>query len=66
MMTDFFYIVQFIDPIDCMEDICHLAWIVHDHRHLLKQINKNIFCANGTSFRDLDEINGFNHCAISL
>ena len=40
-------IISYIDPIDCESDICHLAWIIRDHRHLLDVVF-GAKCANGT------------------
>lgn len=39
------------DPIDCATDICHLAWLIRDNRHLMKAISGQ--CSNGTVFEDL-------------
>ena len=52
---------MFLDPFDCSEDICHLAWIVRDNRNLLPYLQLNYGkkhyraqCINGTLFEDLD------------
>jgi len=41
------------DPIDCESDICHLAWIIRDHRHLLKAIFDGAYYSNGTELKNL-------------
>jgi len=38
---------------DCIEDPCHLAWLVRDNRHLLTSVRAT--CSNGTAFADLDQ-----------
>ena len=42
-----------LDPIDCVTDICHLAWLIRDNRHLLYVVGDATQCSNGTVFRDL-------------
>lgn len=41
-----------LDPIDCVTDIRHLAWLIRDNRHLLRAIVGGQ-CSNGTSFQSL-------------
>ena len=45
-----FYAV--LDPIDCVTDICHLAWLIRDYPHLMRSIVGGQ-CSNGTSFQSL-------------
>ena len=43
----------FLDPIDCVEDPCHLAWLVRDNPILLNAV-PDAQCANGTSLKNLN------------
>ena len=43
----------FLDPIDCVEDPCHLAWLVRDNPILLNAV-PDAQCANGTSLKSLN------------
>ena len=63
-----------IDPFDCHEDLCHLAWIIKHHRHLLTFLffeSKTDFggflvgprCSNGTPFEELD-VTEFDRCPL--
>lgn len=42
-----------IDTIDCEKDVCHLAWLIRDNRHLLSAVSRGK-CSNGTTFEKLD------------
>ena len=42
-----------IDPIDCVTDFCHMAWLVRDNRQLLSAIRFG-YCSNGTAFNQLN------------
>ena len=50
-----------LDPFDCEDDPCHLAWIFNDN---LLNLVKNAQCSNGTSFKDLDP-SFFSDCKVS-
>jgi len=50
----------YIDPIDCVSDSCHLAWLIRDNPHLLTVVHDG-HCSNGTRFAQLRH-SGFNHC----
>ena len=58
-------LAYYIDPINCNEDPCHLAWLIRDKRNLgfLLRSYKNLnpTCSNGTLLVDLD-FKRFNHC----
>jgi len=41
------------NPIDCVEDPCHLAWLVRDNPILLNAV-PDAQCANGTSLKNLN------------
>lgn len=61
------YTLYTADPIDCESDICHLAWIIRDHRHLLKALFDGAYCLNGTELKDLILKDGecFNSTTVS-
>jgi hypothetical protein len=40
------------DAIDC-DDLCHLAWIIRDNRHLLLAVDNDAPCSNGTWLSEL-------------
>ena len=50
----------FLDPFDCSDDLCHLAWLIRDNRQLLKA-TYGATCSNGTYFERLNP-NGFGDC----
>jgi len=53
---NYFHLVQntffLIDGFDCIEDPCHLTWLLRDNRHFLPFV-WNAACANGTLFEDI-------------
>jgi len=49
--------------IDCVTDICHLAWLVRDNPNLLNYVQNGV-CNNGTTFKALLP-EGFNSCPIT-
>ena len=57
---------HFTDPIDCVKDTCHLAWLIHDKPKMLrKSILHGAVCSNGTHFEKLSP-NGFKRCYVIL
>lgn len=50
--NSFAFQFNFSDSIDCVTDICHLAWLIKYNQHLMKGISFGI-CSNGTAFEDL-------------
>ena len=60
------YDSNFSDPIDCVKDTCHLAWLIHDKSKMLrKPILHGAVCSNGTDFQQLSP-DGFKHCYVIL
>ena len=57
---NFFLVLK--DPIDCVSDPCHLAWLIRDNRNLLKVVD-GATCSNGTGFEELDP-DGFQNCPV--
>ena len=55
--------LYFKDPINCVNDLCHLSWLIQDNRRLLKALNSIASCSNGTLFTQLDR-NGFTNCPL--
>lgn len=51
-----------LDPIDCTDDPCHLAWLIRDNPNLLRYV-KYGECSNGTLFENLNPF-GFENCFI--
>jgi hypothetical protein len=51
------------DAFDCVNDPCHLAWLVRDNRNLLSTVQQGK-CSNGSSFDQLD-VNEFQNCPVS-
>ena len=49
------------DPIDC-EDLCHLKWLIIDHRNLLKFVQSGR-CSNGLAL-DYLGYNLFKDCPL--
>lgn len=47
-------IYNLADPIDCVEDPCHLAWLMRDDQ--LQKHVKGGRCSDGTNLADLDDI----------
>ena len=45
--------INYADPIDCVSDPCHLAWLVRDNPTLLKA-TPGVECSNGTQVKDLN------------
>ena len=57
-------IYRSIGPIDCENDLCHLAWLIRDNRHLLPAVYLAT-CSNGTTFQQLDS-NAYNSCPVTI
>ena len=55
--------LYFKDPINCVNDLCHLSWLIQDNRRLLKALNSIASCSNGTLFTQLYR-NGFTNCSL--
>jgi len=51
-----------IDPIDCVSDLCHLAWLIRYNRNLLPAVSDG-FCSNGTRFEDLNQ-SAYANCPV--
>ena len=49
-----------LDPINCTDDPCHLAWLIRDNPNLLEYV-KYGECSNGTRFEHLNPF-GFEDC----
>lgn len=47
------YVDMSNNPIDCVTDACHLAWLIRDNRNLLISVFQ-ARCSNGTTFEQLD------------
>lgn len=56
-----FNIDAIVDSFDCSTSICDYAWIIRDHRDLLKNI-VGATCDNEIPFDKLDPINDFKEC----
>ena len=52
-----------LDPFDCKQDPCHLAWLIRDGWKLLDYLYFAT-CSNGTLFKHLNP-NGFKKCPSS-
>ena len=55
----------FTDPIDCVSDVCHLAWIIRENRHLLKAV-RDAQCSNGIPLIDLQLPDNYADCPVSI
>lgn len=42
-----------VDPFDCVDDPCHLTWLLRDNNRTFLQFIYNAACANGTLFEDI-------------
>lgn len=42
-----------IDPFDCVEDPCHLTWLLRDTNRTFLPFIWDAACANGTLFDDI-------------
>ena len=57
------------DRVDCETDPCHLAWLIRDNPHFIKNVktyysgNTTPTCTNGTRFVDLNP-NAYNDCPV--
>ena len=54
--------ISFTDPIDCVSDRCHMAWLILYNRQLLKVV-LNGKCSNGQSFSQIDR-NLYTSCPV--
>ena len=55
-----FKYIYFLDPIDCVANLCDLAWLIRDNRRLLTYVIGGK-CSNGTAVAILNSL-GFSSC----